>query len=567
MSDHTSPGSTSHVSDPAYSFLAGLAAEHREAERIKVRSQDVRGGGYEGGRVTRLNQHWQPSHRSADAAIGENASLLLARSRDLVRNEPVAEAAMSRIVENVIGPEGLDLDASARVGDDLDDEFNAEADAKFMAWCESEADASGHGSMADLQELMLREVGEGGEVLILEVADRTKGRTVPIAFQLLEAEQLDAGKDRPAGTQGNEIRRGVELDGAGRPVAYWIFDRHPNDYQLGKYADSVRVPAERVIHLFYRRRARQSRGVSWFATVIRTLKDLGWYTENELQASAIGALFAAVIKSDSGAGGQAMGLAPPDGAEETDDDGNYFEDLGPGIVARLKPGESIETVKSDRPNSGAEPWINLILQLVALGLGMSRLALLKDYRGINYSGARGNELADRKYWRRLQRWFARPLLEMRRRWLKQAVALGVVKSISPQQLQADPQRWMAATVQAPGWEWVDPVKEMEADREAIKARLLTFKDAFSRRGKDWRAEFRQMKVEGAYGEELELTMPTDPPPEAVAPAAPGAAPGAPAQPGKSAAKPASKPADKPKPAEDDEAEAEDMADLDSDADL
>lgn len=546
-----------HASDHAYSFLADLSREHLQADQIALRSSNVRSGSYEGGRVTRLNQYWQPSHRSADAAIFESSSLLLARSRDLVRNEPVAEAAISRIVENVIGPEGMDLDAAARVVDELDDEFNAEADAAFQHWCENEADASGQGSFADLQELMLREVAEGGDVLLLEVADKSKGRTVPICFQLIEVEQLDDFRDRAAGPTGNEIRRGIELDASGRPLAYYLFDRHPSDYQLSRQVESVRIPAERVIHICYRKRARQSRGISWFAPVIRTLKDLGWYTENELQASAIGALFAAVIKTDNGAGGGSLGLTSSGSNEATDDDGNYFEDLGPGIVARLKPGEDITTVKSDRPNSGAEPWINLILQLVALGLGMSRLALLKDYRGINYSGARGNELADRKYWRRLQRWFSRPLVDIRRRWLKQAVALGVVKSINSRQLLEDPRRWQAASVQAPGWEWVDPVKEMEADRDAITANLLTYKDAMSRRGKDWRETFRQRKLENEYAKEQGLEIPTAKPPAVAGQTGqqPGAAPAKPSK-----AKPA-------KPADDEEVDPEEMAESESESDV
>lgn len=512
------------VDSDAREFLAGLEREHRGSSAVNERTRVVTeqlvaaiqanhranasgaGVGYNGGQITRLNQYWVPAHSSPDGAIAQHGSLLLARARDLERNNELASAAVDRIVENVLGPSGFDLNAAARIGEEELEDFNKEADDFWELYCDEYIDFEGELSFADMQELQLRETVTAGACIVLEVHDPDPSRLVPICFQLLEVEQMDDSQDRPATAKGNRIRGGIELNEKNRRVGYWLFGEHPNETQWGLGVTSKFYPASRVNYFYHPRRARQKRGVTWFATPIQRIRDLLWYLENELTASAVGALLTAVIKTEAGSGPSAAGLSLPGGLPSTDPYGNYLEALGPATIARIRPNESIEQIKSERPNNGAGPWTDLMVGLICMGLGPSRLALTKDYRGTTYSGARGNELADRKLWRKLQRWNARPWSKIRRRVIAQGIALGKFRTVTPDQFMRNPILYGMTQVHAPGWDWVDPTKEVLADLMAIAGGLENYTTVHARRGSDVRSFGRQRVNELKYFEKIGLKV-------------------------------------------------------------
>ncbi|MCH7863158.1 MAG: phage portal protein, partial [Proteobacteria bacterium] len=85
---------------------------------------------------------------------------------------------------------------------------------------------------------------------------------------------------------GNEIRRGVEIDANGRTVAYWLYPRPPSDLNT-LISRPKRHEAKNFLHLFNQKRIGQTRGVSDFAPIVQSMKDLNFYIDNEMQASAI----------------------------------------------------------------------------------------------------------------------------------------------------------------------------------------------------------------------------------------------------------------------------------------
>ncbi|MBR1399929.1 MAG: phage portal protein, partial [Alphaproteobacteria bacterium] len=46
---------------------------------------------------------WQPIRHSADAELNGELSTLVARSRDLIRNNGIASGAIQTLVDNVVG--------------------------------------------------------------------------------------------------------------------------------------------------------------------------------------------------------------------------------------------------------------------------------------------------------------------------------------------------------------------------------------------------------------------------------------------------------------------------------
>ena len=81
-------------------------------ERRRARQWLAFTGGYVGGRRDRKGiRNWRPDELSANKAINDDLPALRSRSRDLVRNTPLATGAIGTVTTSVVG-NGLALRAS-----------------------------------------------------------------------------------------------------------------------------------------------------------------------------------------------------------------------------------------------------------------------------------------------------------------------------------------------------------------------------------------------------------------------------------------------------------------------
>ena len=71
---------------------------------------------------------------------------------------------------------------------------------------------------------------------------------------------------------------------------------------------------------------------------------------------------------------------------------------------------------------------------------------------------------------------------------------------------ANPKLYKKVAWLAPGWSWIDPVKEVNANKEAIKAGLTTLEDVCSASGKDWEEVLEQRKLEQDRIKELGVAL-------------------------------------------------------------
>jgi capsid protein len=55
--------------------------------------------------------------------------------------------------------------------------------------------------------------------------------------------------------------------------------------------------------------------------------------------------------------------------------------------------------------------------------------------------------------------------------------------------------WTSASWIAPGWEWVDPLKEAQAAEVGLRNGIVTYSDLYAQEGKDWEESFEQRKRE------------------------------------------------------------------------
>lgn len=481
--------------------VVGVFDPAKAAKRVHARTilnQQV-SRSYDAGRSDRTTSGWNTQNRSADLELLDSADVIRARARSLVQNNAYAIGILRAIVRNVIG---CGIAPEARI--DGNEPMNDTIETKWHRW-QKHCDITGRLSFYEMQALILSEVIEAGEILVHFVkTPDDRSRDIPFALELVEADRI-ATDWFPRGQNpetGNEVRRGVEVDSNGRPVAYWIYESHPTDLHNFRQI-AKRQPAEEFLHLFRQKRVGQTRGVSDFAPVIRWLKDLGYYVENEMQSSAVASCFTVAITT---MGGQADGgILDANDTDSSDSHGNKFEYIQPGLVPRLMPGEGVEVINPNRGHADSAAWIDLMLRSMAVGTGLSYERLSRDYSKTNYSSNRASDLEDRREFRPLQEFIITHLCEpVWERFLAEAAMANVEGMPSVIDLAMDFETWSKHVQQPPGWEWVDPVKEQKASADAIATNLSTLSDECGKRGKDWRDVLTQRAKEEAFKKSLGL---------------------------------------------------------------
>ena len=490
--------------------IAAQRAERGNIQETYPEGQSGSGGhnyAYKGGAITRLTKEWIPAHRSGDAAIRENADLLLRRVRDLFRNEPTIKGACRSLAKYCVGP-GIQTFAAAKSSQhEYDEDWNAESDDIFERWSDDEADAERRMSWPEMQWTHFKAVAETGESLLLKCMDNSPGREVPLCYQLLEKEQLDWTKDWPESDDRPKTIRGIEFNKKNQPVAYWIFLNHPFDtWGYGAGERSVRIPAERIIHTYLVERPSMHTGVTWFGASIQSTRDLDWYIGNEMTAAAIGALLTLVVKRKQGQGsGLGFMGGPATAVGDWDNFGNRQVKLGAGIVADLGAEDDIKVAESNRPNRDAAPFLKFIMMLQGMGAGLSYLRMTGDYSQSSYTSARGAHLDDQAFFIVLQNWFGRNVVRpVRRAHTAQAAAMGLYQGVSARKFLANQRSYNRFDLQPPGREQLDPERETDAALKRIDGMLSTWKEECGLRGKHWRRLAQQQAIERRYFKELGL---------------------------------------------------------------
>jgi lambda family phage portal protein len=406
--------------------------------------------------------NWTLQTASADSEIHSSLTQLRARSRQLVRDSAYAKRARAVVVNNVIGA-GMGLQAKVNNSRKLmHSAANDGIEAAFEKWSRAEfCHTGGVLNFADIEQVSMGEVFEAGEIFVRMHFSKFGGSDVPFALEVIESERVPHDT-QPLETGANRTRMGVELDEFFRPLAYWIRDRHPGDnfYPTPAQTNVVRrIPAEEIIHLRVVDRWPQTRGVPWMNATTRKLSDMDGYTEAEITAARAAANYLGWEENPD--------LFDPD--VERQADGTYETTLTPGTILRPRPGSKLNFYSPNRPNSALDPFMRHMLREFAAGTGVSYETISRDYSQSNYSSSRLAMLDDRDLWKVIQQWFIRSFRErVHRAWLRQAVMARAVAGVSLEEYAVNPEKFEAMKCKPRGWSWIDPTKEVQAYKEAVR---------------------------------------------------------------------------------------------------
>jgi lambda family phage portal protein len=374
---------------------------------------------------------------------------------------------------NVIGNRGFTLQVKAldTVGK-LDQDGNDRVESAFRTWGKNgNCTVDGKMSWIDAQKLCIESLARDGEVFI--VKHRANEFHDSFAIEFIEPDQVDEQKNERL-TNGNEVRMGVELDKYKRPVAYHVLTYHPGDYDYTTMAKSpkhIRITADRMIHIFEKLRAGQTRGEPYLAPALASIKQLGALREASIVNARIGASKMGFFTSPHG-----------DGFVPDDADGEMpIMEATPGTFHQLPNGVDFKAFDPQYPNNEFDVFHKSVLKGIASAMNVSYTSLSNDLEATSYSSIRQGALEERDHYRNLQRFltdhFVRPIYE---EWLSSAME---IDSFGIPVRQYDKFATMAQ-FRGKSWSWVDPQKEMNAAIMGLKNGVLSLQDVASNYGKD-----------------------------------------------------------------------------------
>lgn len=459
---------------------------------------------YESAGVDRLTSDWSALNTSADSELITSLRQLRARSRQLVRDNPYAKHAVRVICANVVGT-GIGMQAQVKsAGGNLQTAVNDDIERVWAEWGDkATCHTAGELAWADIERIAMAQIVTAGEVLLRLVRAPFGGGQIPLAVEVIEADRLMDQWQSARAPNGNAIRMGKEVDEWGRAVAYWLWPRHPGDYQFATFVPSkfMRVPAEDMIHLYLVDRWPQTRGEPWFHAVLRDLHQQHGYEEAE------------VVKARASANVVGFIRAPePLAADAKDADGRHIIDTEPGTWQRLLPGEDVAGLNPSAPNPGLEPFLRYMVRKMAVGVGISYGSLSRDRSQANYSSERIDQLEDRDLYRMIQGWLVRNLrTRVHREFIAAAMVVGAIKRIGAD-YWTNPGKYQAVRFRPRGWSWIDPAKEVNAYKTAVRCGFMSPEDVIAQTGggADIEDVYRTWAENRDLAEELELVFDIDP---------------------------------------------------------
>jgi lambda family phage portal protein len=447
--------------------------------KVPKRRNVIRKRSYEAAGTGRLLSSWTTQNTSADYDILRDVQALRARSRELFQNNDYLKRFINLCITNIIGPNGITLQNKCTFNSGaLDKTSNDIIESNFKAWGKN-CCVDGQLNWMDIQRICISSVALDGEIFI--VKHKIKGiNQYSYALQLLEADYLDVNFNN----QDANIRMGIEYNGYGQPIAYHFFKTHPGDSQ--KYTMSVnervRVPAKNVIHLYFKERPSQSRGVPWGHSAMTRLNHIGAYEETEIIAARVASAKMGIMYTPNGDDFKGSDL---------DSDGNVEIDVEPGTFDQLPIGYDFKMFDPTHPGGNFEPFMKTTLRGAAAGLNVAYHSLTNDLESVNYSSLRAGAIDERDHWRVKQRWISRLLCDgVFVDWLDQQMMTGIINlPYSKFEKYCKPE-WSARS-----WDWVDPKKDAEAAVIEINSGLKTRTDILAEQGRDFYEQIEIMKQE------------------------------------------------------------------------
>lgn len=461
-----------------------------------------------------------PNLKSADASTLPILDNIKGDTRTLTDRHGYAAGLIKTQVDAAIGT-GLKLGAkpnykALNVSFEEAKEWSTLVENRFSLWaydCDKSCNVQKRLNFDQMTRQVAGSYFASGEALA--VAEFLRSRTYRTAISLVDPDRLDTPMKGIGEKTGPEIRKGVELNNIGEPVAYWIRNKHRNDYinqayiitdnsnEYKRIRKATTFGRPNVIHIFEQQREGQTRGRPILSPVIERLEMLHEYQKQELQSAIIQNKFAVVITSDypnSDIQNAVGGDSDKELKKLLQDKVSYYKngkaDFGGSRIMQLFPGEEAKGIFPTNPSQNFVGFESSILRDVAAGVGMSYEAVSKDYSRSNYSSTRAAML---EAWKTTMA--VRVLIgdnfckQVYRLWLEEAISKGDIPLLGNQPFRENVTAYVDSTWHGPKRGHIDPKREIDADILEVQNGFSTKEEKCAERGVDWEEVSEQKQKE------------------------------------------------------------------------
>jgi lambda family phage portal protein len=420
-------------------------------------------------------RHWQ----SADSFSMD--AILNATTRRTIRNRARYERLNNSYLAGISETMASDLIGTGpRLQVTGADEFARRIEKSFYEWS-TQIDLAGK-----LRTMRQAKLVDGEAFVALVTNPALPG--VQLDLRLIEADQVATPLQFIAGnneTLEGSLVDGLEFDAIGNVIAFHVLKYHPGSNYKSAELDSVRIPADQMVHWFERIRPAQNRGLSEVAPCLRLFADLRRYTGAVIAAAETAADFAGIIHSNSPA------------AEVDEVEPFSAMEIEKRSLVTLPEGWDISQLRAEQPTAQFGDFRKQIISEIGRALQIPYAIAALDSSSHNYASARMDAQLYNVSVRVQRETIEHRLLDrLVSQWMNEAKLMGQIdESIN------DDLEW--------SWQWdgrehVDPTKEANALQTKLETHTTTLAAEYARQGKSWEQELQQRSVEIKMMKELDL---------------------------------------------------------------
>lgn len=456
---------------------------------------------YDAGKTGRQREDWGTSTQVPYYDLKSYQKTIRARSRELYKNDSTYRGAINAIVNHVVGrglrPKPRVVDYSNQPNMIINAQLERAANRYMMT---KDWDAGGRFQfVGEGQRLALKTQLISGDVL-MNAVKATPSKHMPVAWQLVEVDRLDDGKDNFL--RGFEISdnikqtvHGINLDEFGAPISY-NFRGVENP-----------VAAKNVIHSYLIERPEQYVGEPLGTAILDSVFDKHDLDEDYIQKSRAVAKFLWWLSTLSDKWPNA-GDEDSDGVISMDSMTQFRSETMPDIFKM--PDNVSETI---------EPLMRMKKHDICSGMGISYITVLLDMANVNFAAASMVSIKEQLNFGVLREKFIESLCQpFWERFVLNLVVSGKLSGVTAERFAADPYHYTRCEWIVDPIQHADPLKAAKANIENIKAgrRTLT-EDVAERTGKNIEEYIAELEKERSLldkaGIELKDITAIDEPPD------------------------------------------------------
>jgi capsid protein len=450
------------VIDPA-GVAAGLARSKRaiRAERLGV---DL---SYKAAEPSIYRHDVPRLGGTADAhyALGLEFWRVRELAREFDRNDPNLGQLTDRGVDNLLGA-GLRVDPQT-----ADPKVNDTLRALWEAWADdpNACDFSGRFCFDEIERLALRHTWIDGDCFL--VLDERSGS---VRFE--EGDRVTSWS-----TVSDDVVHGVVLDVTGRPRSYLFQRMRPGERKRHLSAsvapgDLIEIPAEFVVHVYFPKRATQTRGVSAFAPVFDQIGLASDIEHARLVKLQVSSCIAGFLTSEY-PGAFALGGTDTTTSGFDDETELEFGEFTPGMIGKLRGGQKFDGFSPEVVSHDEGEFLEQAVRRVGLAIGTPLELAMLTAKNQSYSAMRGVVEQYKIGARVTQARFKRNLRSRIYRWkVGHWVEQGFVRPLPD---------ITKHNVLTPAWPYIDPMVDAQADALRVEKHLASSRQVWAERGRDF----------------------------------------------------------------------------------